>query len=346
MSFAVEGRYVWDFWTVRDGATTHLFYLNAPRDIPQPDDRHARAVIGHASSTDLRNWTDHGVCLGPSPKPAWDDGTTWTGSTIKRPDGQWMMFYTGTTRRGGINLQRIGAALSRDLHSWTKLLQNPILITDPRWYEVYDFAAAEERPWHDEAWRDPWVYPDPAGKGWRMLFTAREKSGPGDGRGVIAQATSPDLLNWTAGEPFFRIGHFGEMEVPQLFQIGAWWYCLFCNGAKNQAASYQPFGGAFRHSGTHYLRARSAEGPFEMCEDRFLAGDPEWRLYAGRMVSGEGGRLYLMSFLNELPGGGGFGGTISDPMRLWQLPDGRLRADTRAYGIPVPPEDLAHMPKD
>ena len=346
MSFAVEGRYLWDFWTVRDDATTHMFYLNAPRDIPHPDERHGLAVIGHATSADLRNWTDHGVCLGPSPKPAWDDGTTWTGSTIKRPDGQWMMFYTGTTRQGGINLQRIGAALSSDLHNWEKLPQNPVLTTDPRWYEVYDFAAKDERPWHDEAWRDPWVYPDPAGKGWRMLFTAREKAGPDKGRGVIAQATSPDLLNWTAGEPFFRIGHFGEMEVPQLFQIGAWWYCLFCNGAKNQAASYQPFGGAYRHSGTHYLRARSPNGPFEMCEDRFLAGDPAWRLYAGRMVPGEGGRLYLMSFLNELPDGGGFGGTISDPMRLWQLPDGRLRTDTRAYGIPVPPEDLAHMPGD
>ena len=136
------------------------------------------------------------------------------------------------------------------------------------------------------------------------------------------------------------------MEVPQLFQLGGWWYCLFCNGARNQAPSYQPFGGAHRMSGTHYLRSRSPDGLFEMCEDRFLAGDPEWRLYAGRMVPGEGGRLYMMCFLNELPNGGGFGGAISDPMRLWQLPDGRLRVDTRPYGIPMPPEDLAHMPRD
>ena len=343
MAFSVAGRYVWDFWTVRDGETTHLYYLNAPRDLPSPDDRHGRAVIGHATSRDLVTWADHGVSLFPSTAPAWDDGTTWTGSTIKRPDGKWMMFYTGTTKREGIFFQRIGAALSDDLHNWTKLPGNPILSCDWRWYEPYDFAAKGERPWHDEAWRDPWVYPDPEGNGWRMLFTAREKDGPAKGRGVIAQATSPDLLTWTAGPPFIRSGHFGEMEVPQLFQIGDWWYCLFCNAGRNQNPTYEPKGGV-RFSGTHYLRARSPEGPFEMCEDRFMAGDPDWRLYAGRMVEGHGGQKLFMAFLNTLPDGS-FGGTLSDAMPLWATPDGRLRVDTRAYGIPLDAIGLETLPR-
>jgi len=344
MGFAVEGRYVWDFWTVRDGATTHLYYLNAPRNLPHPDDRHRNAVIGHATSRDLKSWTDHGQCLGPSAKPAWDDGTTWTGSTVRRPDGRWMMFYTGTTYRGGINLQRIGAAVSDDLHNWVKLQQNPILTTEQRWYELYDFEATGTRPWHDEAWRDPWVYPDPSGNGWRMLFTARENLGPDKGRGVIAQAWSADLETWTAEEPFFRIGHFGEMEVPQLFEIDGWWYCLFCNAARNQDASYIPPNGQPRHSGTHYLRSRVPSGPFEMNEHAFFAGDPEGRLYAGRMVMGNDGKPRFMAFLNELPGGG-FGGTLSDAMPMWRTPDGRLRVDARAYGLELSADDLATLPK-
>ena len=345
MSFVVEGRYVWDFWTVRNGDTTHLYYLNASRELPHPDDRHTSAVIGHATSRDLVTWTDHGQCLGPSAAPAWDDGTTWTGCTLRRPDGQWMMFYTGTTSTGGINLQRIGAALSSDLHQWTKLPGNPLLTTDTRWYETYDFNATGERPWHDEAWRDPWVYPDPAGQGWRMLLTARETSGPDRGRGVIAQASSPDLITWTAEAPFFRNGHFGEMEVPQLFEIDGWWYCLFSNAARNQAACYRPVSDQSRMSGTHYLRSRSPRGPFEMCVERFFAGDPAWRLYAGRMVLGYDGKPKLMAFLNTLPDGR-FGGTLTDAMPMWRTPDGRLRADARAHGINLSKDDIATMPSD
>ena len=344
MAFALTDRYIWDFWTVRDGAVTHLYYLNAARTIAHPDDRHVNAILGHATSRDLVHWTDHGPTVLPSPTPAWDDGTTWTGCTLKRPDGHWMMFYTGTRREERSKIQRIGAALSSDLHTWTKLPSNPLLMVDTRWYERYDVAATGTRPWHDEAWRDPWVYPDPAGKGWRMLFTARENHGDPLGRGVIAQASSPDLMTWTVEAPFYSCGKFGEMEVPQIFEIDGWWYCLFCNAARNQAPTYIPGNGQPRMSGTHYLCARSPQGPFHMIEDRFVAGDPDWRLYAGRMLTGNDGRPMFMAFVNRTAGGA-FGGTLTDPMPMWRLPDGRLRIDARAYGIPLDADGLAHLPK-
>ena len=344
MAFALAGRYIWDFWTVRDGATTHLFYLNAPKTMAHPDDRHTSAIIGHATSTDLVNWTDLGTTVRPSPAPAWDDGTTWTGCTLKRPDGQWMLFYTGTRAEERSKIQRIGAALSSDLHTWTKVPGNPLLTLDKRWYEGYDLNATGDRPWHDESWRDPWVYPDPSGQGWRMLFTARENHGPALGRGVIGQAASPDLMTWTAEAPFYSCGKFGEMEVPQLFELDGWWYCLFCNAARNQAPSYVPVNGQPRMSGTHYLSSRHPGGPFLMPEDRFLAGDAAFHLYAGRMVPGNDGRPRFMAFVNSTAGGQ-FGGTLTDPMPMWRLPDGRLRVDARAYGLPVEPDDLAYAPK-
>ena len=340
MTFALHDRYIWDFWTVRDGATTHLFYLTAPKAIPHPDDRHGHAIVGHATSADLLHWKNLGTTLLPSSEPAFDDGTTWTGSTIKRPDGRWMMFYTGTRRSENPRVQRIGAAVSDDLHHWEKLSENPLLVTDPRWYETYDFNATGEQPWHDEAWRDPWVYADPSGIGWRMLFTARSRSGPAKGRGVIAQAWSPDLVKWTAEKPFFEIGYYGEMEVPQLFEFNGWWYCLFCNGARFQDPAYAATGKSGGLSGTHYLRAKKPEGPFELAEHRFFAGDPACRLYAGRMVPGQDGQPKFMAFINAGKDGK-FVGALSDPMDLWTTREGFLRVDARAYGIPLAEDAVA-----
>ena len=86
----------------------------------------------------------------------------------------------------------------------------------------------------------------------------------------------------------------------------------------------------------------SARCPFD--EDRFVAGDPAWRLYAGRMVPGNDGKPKFMAFVNTTADGT-FGGTLTDPMPMWRLPDGRLRIDARAYGIPLDADGLAHLPK-
>ena len=66
-------------------------------------------------------WKYEGIVLGPSEQTGWDDGTTWTGSVVKSPDGKWMMFYTGTQLSESRKYQRIGAAVSDDLFSRTDL---------------------------------------------------------------------------------------------------------------------------------------------------------------------------------------------------------------------------------
>ena len=50
----LENNYLWDFWTLQHQGQTHLYYLNAPRDIDHPEDRHKRARVGHAVSSDLK----------------------------------------------------------------------------------------------------------------------------------------------------------------------------------------------------------------------------------------------------------------------------------------------------
>jgi beta-fructofuranosidase len=64
--------WVWDSWVADDGETYHLYFLKAPRALEDPSRRHARAVIGHATSTDLVDWTDRGTTLLPA-ESGWDD---------------------------------------------------------------------------------------------------------------------------------------------------------------------------------------------------------------------------------------------------------------------------------
>ena len=207
--------WVWDSWPLVVGREHHLFFLHAPRSLADPQLRHRNARIGHAVSTDLRDWTRWPDPVAPGPRGAFDEVACWTGSTVRGPDGRWWLFYTGLTDLDpgagesggdvGPSRQRIGAAVSADLVTWTKV-DAPTVDADPRWYEL-----AGETAWRDESWRDPWVLPDPAGDGWHMLITARTGVGLAgdhqlDERGVIGHARSPDLRTWTVGPPLSAPG--------------------------------------------------------------------------------------------------------------------------------------------
>ena len=75
--------WVWDFWIADDGDRYHLFFLKASRALLDPDRRHWRATIGHATSTDLSSWTEHADAVIPDDSPAFDDLATWTGSVVR-----------------------------------------------------------------------------------------------------------------------------------------------------------------------------------------------------------------------------------------------------------------------
>ena len=59
VTFAIDGQFVWDFWTAYDEAhgVHHLFHLYAPTSLGDPELRHRNARVGHAVSADLRTWT-------------------------------------------------------------------------------------------------------------------------------------------------------------------------------------------------------------------------------------------------------------------------------------------------
>jgi hypothetical protein len=48
MLLTLPDAWAWDFWTADDGERHHLFSLNAPRDLADPELRHRAAGVGHA----------------------------------------------------------------------------------------------------------------------------------------------------------------------------------------------------------------------------------------------------------------------------------------------------------
>lgn len=320
MAFSLPDRWVWDAWYAQDGAATHMFFLNAPKSIGNPDQRHFYAQIGHAVSHDLETWDEVGCAISPALGPAWDDLATWTGSVVLRPDGKWMMFYTGISRAERGHVQRIGAAWSDDLMQWTRVDAGPLLAADPNHYETLSNSDAV-----DEAFRDPFVFPDPNGDGWHMYFTARRPTGPMDGRGVIGHATSPDLEVWHIQPPIWTGDLYGELEVPDLFEHEGRWYLLFSTSARMIADSHQSRRGMPRETGTHYLVSETGPlGPWHHPAPKFLWGDGLGTHYVARHVKMPSGDHALIAFNNN-DAKGRFQGTLTDPRPMHIKPDGQLR---------------------
>lgn len=322
MVLALKDHFIWDSWYVHDGTMWHGYFLKAPRSIGDPEQRHFNVSYGHATSTDLVDWTHLGTCFEPSTGDGWDNYTVWTGSVVRGDDGFWHLYYTGT-HKGEFGLpQRIGHATSRDLHNWARVGDGLVLdLVGPNahHYEA-DFSKSQ---WHDRAMRDPWVMRDPDGAGWVMYFTARSpgKAEANDG-GCIGFATSPDGYDWSLQPPVFE-GGFGQLEVPQVFQFGTKWYCLFCTAdvhfSNAQAAQQRPV------TGNHYLMADDPRGPWQIAPG-FLDGDVPCRRYAARILDTETG-LVIMGFADR-PDGVDFIGHVMDPDPVVVTDDGLLEIST------------------
>jgi len=319
MSLRLPDHWLWDFWVARDGPDFHVFYLQAPRSLRDPDLRHWHVTIGHAVSTDLRTWEVLPDALGPGEPGSWDDYTVWTGSIEPesvpagdRPEG-WRLLYTGTARATGGLVQRIGLATSPDLVTWTRHAGNPVLEPDHGIYEGLGQGA-----WHEEAWRDPWLFRDPASVTRQVLITARVAHGPAATRGVIALATADGDDRWSVREPITRPGVYGHMEIPQLHRLADERWCLLFSvpGLPDglEAGSGQvPLRAALR--GTHYLVADAPMGPFEWQSHGVLLADEAGTWYGAKLLEGPDGRLACLAWVAR-DARGAFAGELSDPMEV------------------------------
>lgn len=311
MSLRLTDKWLWDFWLAQSGPHYHVFYLQAPRSLEKQELRHWNVSIGHAVSQDLQNWEVLPDAIHPNrdPQDTWDDYTTWTGSIIKH-DGLWYLFYTGCQRSEKGLIQRIGLATSNDLINWQRHRANPIICLDPQWYEKLDTNL-----WHDQAWRDPWVFRHPETRDFHAFITARVNHGPEDGRGVIAHARSRDLINWEVLPPVTVPGDFGQLEVPQLVQIKKRYYLIFCTPDWSHSSQWSKRTGLTPITGTHFLVGDNPLGPFHSTTDNFFAGDKIGSLYAGKLVQAPDQKWVFLAARQFTPQGK-FLGELSDPVPL------------------------------
>lgn len=321
MALQLTDKWVWDFWFAHTADEIHVFYLQASNQLEHETLRHWNVSIGHAKSKDLINWEVLPDALRPtSPqadRPVWDDKTTWTGSIIQH-EGLWHLFYTGSSEGEKGLVQRIGLATSHDLIHWEKYGDQPLIEVDPRWYELLDLSA-----WHDQAWRDPYVFRHPHTGRWHCFITARAKDGAPDGRGVIGHAVSDDLLHWEVLPPITQSGEFGDMEVPQWLAINGRYYVLFSTPESHHSQARLARAGVMPQGGTHYLVSDSPTEGFHYLTDAFLVGDEYARLYSGKLIQVLDHQWYYMAF-NNLDENGNFVGTLSDPFPVEIESDGRL----------------------
>jgi beta-fructofuranosidase len=317
LALKLPDKWVWDFWFAVDGSDYHIFYLQAPRDLPDAELRHWHVTIGHAVSPDLVNWEILPDALAPAAEDtnAWDNFTTWTGSIIQH-EGTWYFFYTGSNRAENGLIQRIGLATSHDLLHWQKYPSNPLIVADPQWYELL-----EPEIWPDHAWRDPWVFKHNGM--FHAYITARRNRGPGSARGVIAHAKSADLINWEVSAPIATVEQFGYLEVPQLVNIEERGYLLFSVGHKQFSENYRSQPGTKLVTGTHYLVGDYPLGPFKLMPGDFLLGDEIGSGYSGKLIRDPNKKWNLMAF-RKWAANGDFLGEVGDPMPIQIGTDGRL----------------------
>ncbi|MBO0594907.1 glycosyl hydrolase family 32 [Nesterenkonia sp. E16_7] len=307
MTFRLPDAWVWDSWLADDGENYHLFFLRASRALQNPDARHHRASIGHATSVDLQDWTPLPDALTASDGPTWDDLATWTGCTVRGPDGTWHLFYTGVSREEEGLRQRIGSAVSDDLLTWTRS-EMPALEADEQWYEKLN-----EGTWPDEAWRDPFVFFDEATNLWQMLITARGRTGDPDQRAVVGHAVSPDLTRWETRPPLSAPAGFGEMEVIQSREVHGEAVLLFsCLPEKAPGIRFDS-----NSTGTWIARGESLLGSWDLRSSRsfFVPG-----VYAAQLFRKRDGEWVVFGFQNSVDGR--FVGEIASPVALKDVLEG------------------------
>lgn len=303
LALRLADRWIWDSWYVWDGEYCHAFYLCASRGLVDPNRRHRYTNIGHARSKDLKNWEILPDAISPSDSPAFDSWTTWTGSVVKDESGLWWMFYTGTSREDGGDIQRIGSATSKDLISWTKSAASTVIEADSTWYE-----KLLDKTWVDEAWRDPWVYKSQKDNQWHMLVTARAKAGVNRNSGVLGHAVSADLINWEVTAPLSLPDQgFAQLEVFQLVTVDNVPLLIFCCGWRELDENFLKLTG--QQDATYSL---VCDENLEKVDFKNSKPFGDRRIYAGRVVQNPQGDSYLLGFINTVDGQ--FVGEICDPI--------------------------------
>lgn len=195
------------------------------------------------------------------------DAALGTGSTIYK-DGKYYTFYTahspGANLTNGIT-EAVMLATSKDFQTWEK--NRELIITGEDGYDTVDF-------------RDPLVFEGDDNL-YHMLVSTHK-----NGKGVIADFVSDNLLNWKDNGVFMYMMWDRFYECPDVFKMGDWWYLIY-----SEQASFMRKIQYFKGRTLDELRACTANdaGIWPDYKEGFLDSRG---LYAGKTAS-DGSNRYL-----------------------------------------------------
>jgi beta-fructofuranosidase len=289
-----EGHYFGDcmpfFWKGR-------YYLYHQRDTRRPGPFGEPFGWCLVTTSDFVSYEDHGESI-PGGGDDSADQFVFAGSVYRDSEARFRAIYTGYNRdRVGTDMpaQVLLQATSDDLIHWEK-------------DGVFELPPP---PGHDpENWRDPFVRWDVQAGHWMMILGARADDAPSVVSGRTVWFSSADLTNWTFEGDLWAPNLYTMHEMPDLFEIGGWWYLL--------TTEYSD------RSKTIYCMSESPVGPWRRPADDSFDGRA---YYAARSVSGED-RRFLAGWVATKEGAadtGSFewGGTLVIH-EVVQRPDGTL----------------------
>jgi hypothetical protein len=171
------------------------WYYGSFNAYPKPGYEEGAAIIGFIRSRDLVTWEEVGGLLRAEDGAPWEQGGLYK-SWLMRHDGRWWLFYNAKDHTEGSWVEQIGAAVSDDLQTWTRITDHPLVPVGPAGSLDERFAA------------NPYVLRADDGT-WVMFYY-----GLPVGRGAVdLVATSPDLVTWTkASEPLLTPGPTGSVD--------------------------------------------------------------------------------------------------------------------------------------
>jgi beta-fructofuranosidase len=155
------------------------------------------------------------------------------------------------------------------------------------------------------------------------LITARSRSGPPDGAGVLAHARSTNFTQWEVLPPLTDSGEFAQVEVPQLVQLEGRNVILFSCLAEDHSGLRLKRLGVPGRTGTFAFSAKQFSGPYSPGDAPLTTQDARLgTLYAGKLIEERTGGYRFMAFRGD--GDRHFLGELTDPLPAQQGADGHI----------------------
>lgn len=208
--FDTPNHYIGDCWSHVAEGRFHLFYLSCPDTV----ERHTRWSIGHASTSDFKDWRAHPIVLDSDPADSALSCLS-TGSIIRFRNRYWMCFCGNHNSAQPV----LRTAWSDDLDTW-----HLTSVDNAPGIDSHIYTTRGSRPFKNPRWRDPYLFVinDTV---YALVCAALEKHSP-EADGTVGVLRTRDFVKWEYLPPLQLPVLGTDLECPKLFHIEGRWHLL------------------------------------------------------------------------------------------------------------------------